>query len=77
MVERRPGLTLLSHLVLIFGILIVVFPIYLAFVASTHTRDEIVQVPMPVTPGSHLVENYKAALTGTAETQGSRRLWAE
>lgn len=72
MVERRPGLTLLSHLVLIFGILIVVFPIYLAFVASTHTRDEIVQVPMPITPGGHLVENYKAALTGTATTQGSK-----
>ena len=71
MVERRPGLTLLSHLVLILGIVIVVFPIYLAFVASTHTRDEILKVPMPITPGSHLVENYTAALTG-ADTQGAR-----
>src|SRR6218665_1993376 len=80
MVERRPLLTLLSHLVLVLGILIVAFPIYLAFVASTHTRDEIVQVPMPVTPGSHLVENYTAALTGTGSTQGSaapvgRMMW--
>ncbi|MBN8751595.1 L-arabinose transport system permease protein AraQ [Xylophilus ampelinus] len=71
MVERRPGLTLLSHLVLILGIVIVVFPIYLAFVASTHTRDEILKVPMPITPGSHLIENYTAALTG-ADTQGAR-----
>ena len=71
MVERRPGLTLLSHVVLILGILIVVFPIYLAFVASTHTRDEILKVPMPITPGSHLIENYTAALTG-ADTQGAR-----
>ncbi|KQP21137.1 sn-glycerol-3-phosphate ABC transporter permease UgpE [Pseudorhodoferax sp. Leaf265] len=80
MVERRPVLTLLSHLVLVLGILIVAFPIYLAFVASTHTRDEIVQVPMPITPGSHMVENYTAALTGTGSTQGSaapvgRMMW--
>ncbi|GHC79948.1 sn-glycerol-3-phosphate transport system permease protein UgpE [Pseudorhodoferax aquiterrae] len=80
MVERRPLLTLLSHLVLVLGIIIVAFPIYLAFVASTHTRDEIVQVPMPITPGSHMVENYTAALTGTGSTQGSaapvgRMMW--
>lgn len=80
MVERRPLLTLLSHLVLVLGIIIVAFPIYLAFVASTHTRDEIVQVPMPITPGAHMVENYTAALTGTGSTQGSaapvgRMMW--
>ncbi len=80
MVERRPGLTLLSHLVLVLGILIVAFPIYLAFVASTHTREEIVKVPMPVTPGSHMVDNYKAALSGSGSSQGSsapvaRMLW--
>ncbi len=80
MVERRPLLTLLSHLVLVLGILIVAFPIYLAFVASTHTRDAIVQVPMPVVPGGHMIENYTAALTGTGSTQGSaapvgRMMW--
>jgi sn-glycerol 3-phosphate transport system permease protein len=71
MVERRPGLTVLSHVVLILGIAIVAFPIYLAFVASTHTRDEILRVPMPLLPGAHMVENYTAALLGT-ETQGAR-----
>ncbi|OUM01363.1 sn-glycerol-3-phosphate ABC transporter permease UgpE [Variovorax sp. JS1663] len=71
MVERRPGLTLLSHVVLILGIAIVAFPIYLAFVASTHTRDAILQVPMPLVPGGHMVENYAAALMG-ADTQGAR-----
>jgi sn-glycerol 3-phosphate transport system permease protein len=72
MVERRPWLTFVSHLVLVLGILIVVFPIYLAFVASTHTREAILQVPMPITPGSHLVDNYWAALTGSAQMQGSK-----
>jgi sn-glycerol 3-phosphate transport system permease protein len=71
MVERRPGLTFLTHAVLLFGIALVVFPLYLAFVASTHTRDAILQVPMPLLPGSHLVENYTGALLGT-QTQGAQ-----
>ena len=71
MVERRPGLTVLSHVVLILGIAIVAFPIYLAFVASTHTRDAILRVPMPLLPGGHMFENYSAALLG-ADTQGAR-----
>ncbi|HYP84878.1 sn-glycerol-3-phosphate ABC transporter permease UgpE [Variovorax sp.] len=79
MVERRPGLTILSHVVLLLGIALVVFPIYLAFVASTHTRDEILKVPMPITPGTHMIENYTSALLGT-ETQGAhvvvgRMMW--
>ncbi|HYP69471.1 MAG TPA: sn-glycerol-3-phosphate ABC transporter permease UgpE, partial [Variovorax sp.] len=71
MVERRPGLTILSHVVLLLGIAIVAFPIYLAFVASTHTRDEILNVPMPLLPGAHMAENYMSALLG-ADTQGAR-----
>lgn len=71
MVERRPGLTIATHAVLLLGIALVVFPLYLAFVASTHTRDAILEVPMPLLPGSQLVENYTAALTGT-QTQGAQ-----
>ena len=53
--------TSLSHLVLVLGLLIVVvFPLYLAFVASTHTAQDILQVPMPLLPGSNLVETYTA-----------------
>ena len=71
MVERRPTLGLLAHLVLAIGVAIVAFPIYLTFIASTHTAQEIVQAPMPMLPGPHLVENYTAALTGTGEGAGS------
>ncbi|UXH77541.1 sn-glycerol-3-phosphate ABC transporter permease UgpE [Roseateles amylovorans] len=66
MVERRPLLTMLSHLILVLGVLIVAFPLYVAFVASTHTAAEIVQAPMPMTPGSHLIDNYSAALFGSS-----------
>jgi len=64
MVERRPALTMLSHLILVLGVLIVAFPLYIAFVASTQTAAEIVQSPMPLLPGSHFLDNYAAALFG-------------
>ena len=64
MVERRPTLGILAHLICILGVLIVAFPIYITFVASTHTAQEVAQSPMPLLPGSHLIENYRTALVG-------------
>ena len=72
MVERRPWLTALSHLVLILGVAVVAFPLYMTFVASTHTVSDIVQAPMPMWPGSHLIENYTAAWNGTGGGNGSK-----
>jgi len=72
MVERRPVLTAISHLVLILGVLIVAFPLYITFVASTHTADAIVQAPMPLLPGGHMWDNYKAALFGNSTGAGSK-----
>jgi sn-glycerol 3-phosphate transport system permease protein len=67
MVENRPWLTFFTHAVLIVGTLIIAFPIYITFVASTHTLDEII-TSFPLLPGSHLVENYTQALSmGTTE----------
>ena len=71
MVERSPFLTFLAHMVLVLGVLIVAFPLYLAFIASTHTAQEIVQAPMPLLPGSHLWETYSKALLGGGRGQGS------
>jgi len=62
MVENRPGLTILSHAVLIAGIAVVSFPLYITFIASTHTLQDVLAVPMPLTPGSHLWENYTQVL---------------
>jgi sn-glycerol 3-phosphate transport system permease protein len=71
MVERRPLVAALSHFVLTLGVLVIAFPLYITFVASTHTAQEIVQVPMPLLPGSHLLENYTAALTGNYDGAAS------
>src|SRR5687767_15273330 len=71
MVENRPLLTFLSHVVLIVGVLLVAFPLYVTFIASTHTLEAILQVPMPLLPGDQLVENYAQVLTA-GSTLGSR-----
>lgn len=80
MVERNPSLGILAHAVVILGVLIVAFPLYLAFVASTHTAQEIVQAPMPLLPGGHFWETYKSALFGRTAGAGSlapvaRMMW--
>ncbi len=67
MVDRNPWLNILSHAVLIFGVAIVAFPLYLALIASTHTAADIVQSPMPLLPGAHMWENYKEALIGSGK----------
>ncbi|PID62744.1 MAG: sn-glycerol-3-phosphate ABC transporter permease UgpE [Gammaproteobacteria bacterium] len=62
MVEKRGRSLWLTHALMISGVLLVFFPIWLAFVASTVTRQEIVSPPMPLWPGDQLVENYTRAL---------------
>ena len=71
MVERRPTLGLLAHLILILGVLVVALPLYITFVASTHTAQEVVQAPMPMLPGSHFIDNYTTALVGGGSGAGS------
>jgi sn-glycerol 3-phosphate transport system permease protein len=62
MVESRPWLTVFTHVVLIAGMLIIAFPIYVTFVASTHTLEAITSA-FPYLPGGHLIENYTRALS--------------
>lgn len=62
MVENRPLLTFFSHAALALGIAIVALPIYVAFVASTQTAEEVLAAPMSLLPGPHLLSNYAAVL---------------
>jgi sn-glycerol 3-phosphate transport system permease protein len=62
MVENRPWADFVAHLVLILGVILVAFPLYVTFVASTLTYDQIVNVPMPLVPGDQLFENYGQVL---------------
>lgn len=73
MVENRPVANTLSHLVLVLGVLIIAFPVYITFIASTQTAEEIVQnVPMSLLPGNSFLDNYKLALFGGATEYGSK-----
>ena len=71
MIENRPGLRILRHVILILGIVIVAFPLYVTFVASTLTYEQIVSVPMPLTPGEHFFSNYRQVLEA-GSTRGSK-----
>ncbi len=73
MVENRPAATAISHFVLLLGVLIIAFPVYITFIASTHTAEEIVQnVPMTLAPGNNMLESYKLALQGGQTAYGSK-----
>ncbi len=63
MVENRPFLTVLSHLIVLLGLAIIAFPVWMTFVASTHSQQTMLQSPIPLLPGPYLFENYKQVLT--------------
>ena len=63
MIERRPFLDFLTHVVLILGVIVVAFPVYVVFVASSLTAEDVLQAPMTLIPGPHLIDNYSEVLT--------------
>ena len=70
MVERNPVLTIVTHVVLAIGIAIVAFPLYITFVASTLTMEQVLEVPMRLLPGDQFWANYSQVL-GAGSTRGS------
>jgi sn-glycerol 3-phosphate transport system permease protein len=61
----------IPHALLSVGLALVLFPLYVAFVASSLTLRDILAAPMTLLPGPYLVANYREVLsTGTAGTSG-------
>ena len=61
----------IPHTLLLVGLALVLFPVYVAFVASSLTLRDILAAPMTLLPGAYLVANYREVLsTGTAGTSG-------
>ncbi len=76
MVENRPWLTAFSHLVVILGLVVIAFPVWMTFVASTHDQATMLRPPVPIWPGTHLYENYREViLNGYGGKVGSVPLW--
>ncbi|MTC61455.1 sn-glycerol-3-phosphate ABC transporter permease UgpE [Providencia rustigianii] len=57
MIEKNRGLAIFSHSMLTLGILIILFPLYVAFVAATLDDKAVFDTPITLIPGSHLWEN--------------------
>jgi sn-glycerol 3-phosphate transport system permease protein len=70
MIENRPLLKLTAHLVLIAGVALVAFPVYLAIIASTHGPNDFMSGVIPLLPGPHAVENYRQVLASGVSTSG-------
>jgi sn-glycerol 3-phosphate transport system permease protein len=60
----RPRSRIIAHFWLILGLIVVVFPIYYVFVASTHPLTTILRPPLPLLPGDQFLANYGEALFG-------------
>lgn len=65
MVEQRPFITFLTHLVLVLGVIAIALPIWITFVAASHDEIRMVQTPLPLWPGDQLWVNLKQTLFGT------------
>ncbi|KVL73026.1 sn-glycerol-3-phosphate ABC transporter permease UgpE [Burkholderia ubonensis] len=57
MIENRKGFDLFCHAVLIAGVALLVFPVYVAFCAATMSAQEVFTVPLSLVPSTHLIEN--------------------
>jgi sn-glycerol 3-phosphate transport system permease protein len=71
MMVSAPRSAVVPHAVLIAGIALVLFPLFVAFVAACDTLPDILSAPMSLVPGPHFFHNLAAALlAGTAKTSG-------
>ncbi len=80
MVERHRWLDFFSHALLALGVLVIVFPIYLALVGSTHSAQEMAQSPIPIWFGQDAWTNYRTILMGegpgvTSQVPVARMMW--
>lgn len=71
MVENQRWLDYLAHAVLILGVLIVAFPVYVAFIASTHEPSAFVTGTIPLLPGPNIVDSYSSVFEGGVSSQMS------
>lgn len=70
---------LFDHLVLMFGVFIMVAPVVVAFMTSTHEAADIHRNGLSLTWGGHFTETYDKVLTRkggfTGEITGTRMIW--
>jgi len=66
--RRRRPVNWAAHLILLLGVAVFVFPVYLAFVGSTHDLGTVSRGELGLRPGPYLAKNFTQAwATGTGE----------
>lgn len=69
MVEHRGIGRYIPHIVLLIGVAVVAFPVYLCFVGSTHPQHVVANGQMPLVPGPLFFDTYyKTLFIGTSGT---------
>ncbi len=61
MIERTPILNIATHAILVFGLILILVPIWLAFVGATLTLQEVNSAPIELWPGDQLLVNLREA----------------
>ena len=69
MIEKRPSRDFLTHASLILGLLVISFPIYIAFVASSHPAEDLIATVQGWF-GEHMLENYSTIIQTGKITAG-------
>lgn len=64
-----------AHLCMVLACVVIAFPLYYVFVASTHSLMTILRPPLPLVPGPEGVENYAQALGGGVAQIGGVSVW--
>jgi len=62
MIENRPWLTAAAHAIMILGVAMIAFPIYVTLIASTHALPTLLTGRFPLLPGSAALDNYAQVL---------------
>ncbi|HEY2025142.1 sn-glycerol-3-phosphate ABC transporter permease UgpE [Paraburkholderia sp.] len=78
MIENRRGFDLFCHVVLLIGVALVVFPVYVAFCAATMSEHQVFTVPLSLVPSTHLLQNIATVWThgtGNAAAPFNRMLF--
>ena len=71
MLDRSPLSRFVTYAVLLAGVAIVALPVWVTFVASTQTLEQVLAAPMSLAPGSRLFHNYAEVLAAGAGNSGA------
>jgi sn-glycerol 3-phosphate transport system permease protein len=69
--DRDPLMKVLTYLVLIAGVAIIALPVWVTFVASTQTLEQVLAAPMSLLPGDRFLANYAEVLAAGAGNSGA------